>query len=157
MPALELELVPGPFTVAQLTTPAHAALLLGNPAAQPAFAATTEDEVSVVCPTAAMPRTHIKRDDGWALMRVRGQLDFTLVGVLANLTAILAQADVPVFAASTFETDYLLVKAVNLERAARALTAGGVVLHRPGNPGPPAGAGPAPSGLSPAENPADRS
>jgi hypothetical protein len=88
MPALELELVPGRFTIAQLATPAHAAVLLGNPAARPAFAAVAGDEVSVVCPTAAMPRTHLKRDDGWELMRVRGQLDFTLVGVLANLTAI---------------------------------------------------------------------
>ncbi|MDR2453048.1 MAG: ACT domain-containing protein [Bifidobacteriaceae bacterium] len=146
MRALELELLPGRFTVAKLTTPAHAALLLGSAQARPAFVAATAEEVSVVCPTAAMPRTHLKRDDGWALARVRGQLDFTLVGVLANLTATLAEAGVPVFAVSTFDTDYLLVKAVNLERAGRALAAAGIALYRPGaQPGPAPAPAPAPA------------
>jgi hypothetical protein len=134
MDALELDLIPGRFTVAQLPNAAHAALLLGKPAAQPAFVAVTGTEVSVACPTEAVPRTCVRRDDGWALLRVRGQLDFALVGVLAQLTAILADAAVPVFAVSTYNTDYLLVKATNLERAARALAAAEVTLHTRGRP-----------------------
>ncbi|MDR1186191.1 MAG: ACT domain-containing protein [Bifidobacteriaceae bacterium] len=131
MRVTELEVLPGRFSIVKLPTVAHAAILMGQAGFQPAFLAITENEVSLVCPAAAVPRTALARDDDWSLMRVPGELDFRLVGVLAQLTATLAEANVPVFAVSTFDTDYLLVKTANLERAARALTDSGSSVHLP--------------------------
>ncbi|MDR0591792.1 MAG: ACT domain-containing protein [Bifidobacteriaceae bacterium] len=125
----DLEVLPGRFSIVKLPTAAHGAVLIGQPASQPAFLAVTDKEISLVCPTRAVPRTALAREDGWSLMRLPGEWDFRLVGVLAALTAALAQASVPVFAASTFETDYLLVKTANLERAARALAEAGIAVH----------------------------
>ncbi|MDR3359098.1 MAG: ACT domain-containing protein [Bifidobacteriaceae bacterium] len=126
---VELELAPGQFTVAQVTSPAEAAALLSQRLAGPVFVAATGDEVSVVCPASATPGAALKREDGWSLLRVRGQLDFGLVGVLAKLTGALAGAGLPVFAVSTFDTDYLLVKTADLVRARQALAAAGVPSH----------------------------
>ena len=64
-------------------------------------------------------------DDGWRALRVAGQLDLTETGVLASLAAPLAEAGVPIFAISTHDTDYLLVKDEKLEDAVAALTAAG--------------------------------
>jgi hypothetical protein len=131
MEVTELEVLPGRFSIAKLPSVAHAAVLLGQTAAHPAFLAVTGQETSLVCPSAAVPRTASSRDDDWSLMRLPGQLDFRLVGILASLTTTLANVNVPVFAVSTFDTDYLLVKSGNLERAARALTESGIAVHRP--------------------------
>ncbi|MDR0627849.1 MAG: ACT domain-containing protein [Bifidobacteriaceae bacterium] len=131
MESTELEVLPGRFSIIKLPSIAHAAVLIGLPGSHPAFLAITEHEISLVCPTAAVPRTATTREDGWSLMRLPGELDFRLVGLLAGLTTTLAEAQVPVFACSTFDTDYLLVKSVNLERAARALAESGVTVHLP--------------------------
>ncbi|MDR2565797.1 MAG: ACT domain-containing protein [Bifidobacteriaceae bacterium] len=131
MEATELEVLPGRFSIVKLPSVAHAAILIGQPASHPAFLAITDKEISLVCPSAAVPRTAVARDDGWSLMRLPGEWDFRVVGVLSALTTILAEAKVPVFTVSTFDTDYLLVKSVNLERAARALNQSGVSVHLP--------------------------
>ncbi|MDR1634143.1 MAG: ACT domain-containing protein [Bifidobacteriaceae bacterium] len=131
MEATELEVLPGRFSIVKLPSVAHGAILIGQPGAHPAFLAVTDKEISLVCPSAAVPRTAVARDDGWALMRLPGQWDFRLVGVLSGLTTTLAEAGVSVFTVSTFDTDYLLVKAVNLERTARALSQEGVAVHLP--------------------------
>ncbi len=62
-------------------------------------------------------------------MKVEGPLDFSLTGVLASLAGPLARAGIPIFAISTFDTDYLLVKAANLEAAIAALESVGHVFH----------------------------
>jgi hypothetical protein len=126
-----LEVLPGRFSIVKLPSIAHAAVLIGLPGSHPAFLAITDKEVSLVCPTEAVPRTATAREDGWSLMRLPGELDFRLVGVLAGLTTTLAAAAVPVFACSTFDTDYLMVKTVNLERAARALAEAGMTVDQP--------------------------
>ncbi|MDR2373878.1 MAG: ACT domain-containing protein [Bifidobacteriaceae bacterium] len=126
MQATRLEVLAGRFSIIKLPSAAHAAILIGQVSAHPAFLAVTDSEVSLVCPTAAVPRTATARDDGWSLMRLPGTWDFRLVGVISELTGVLAKAGVPVFTVSTFDTDYLLVKSVNLERAARALDESGV-------------------------------
>jgi hypothetical protein len=74
-----------------------------------------------------MARARIERN--FACMKVNGQLDFGLVGILARLTGALAQANVPVFAISTFNTDYLLVRAPHLEAALAALEKAGCLVQ----------------------------
>ena len=75
----------------------------------------------------------VRREGGWRALRVAGLLDFGLTGVLASLVGPLADAGVPVFALGTFDTDWLLVRAGDLERALDALRAAGHRLEaRPG-------------------------
>jgi hypothetical protein len=81
-------------------------------------------EVSLVCEAALAPGGGLT-ETGWRGLRVAGVLDFSLVGILAALTAALAEAGVPVFAVSTYDTDYLFVKAENLDAAIRALISAG--------------------------------
>jgi uncharacterized protein len=84
----------------------------------------TADELSVV-----LPEENViwdwKNEKGWRGLMVRGPLDFALVGILAALAAALAAAGIPIFALSTFDTDYLLVKEQDLFRAIEVLTASG--------------------------------
>jgi putative acetyltransferase len=76
----------------------------------------TADELSVVCPQEAIPEG-LKCERDWRCLRVAGTIAFSVVGVLASLTAPLAEAGISVFALSTFDTDYLLLKEKDLERA----------------------------------------
>ena len=89
------------------------------------FIGRTDRELSVVCETAHVPATTLERDDGWLGFRIEGQLDFSLIGVLARISKVLADASIGIFVVSTFDTDYVLVKATNFERAVSALTDAG--------------------------------
>jgi hypothetical protein len=80
----------------------------------------TADELSVVCPQEAVPEG-VRCERGWQCLRVVGTMPFSVVGVLASLTAPLAEAGISLFAISTFDTDYLLVKAADLESAVDVL------------------------------------
>ena len=89
----------------------------------------TADELSVMCPAAQVPPgTQAERD--WRLLKVAGLLDFAMVGVLASITAPLAQAGISLLAVATFDTDYVLVKAERLDEALRVLEAAGHTVHR---------------------------
>ncbi|HWM03436.1 MAG TPA: ACT domain-containing protein [Actinophytocola sp.] len=84
------------------------------------------DGVTMICPTRVSPATgDDDRDDGWRLLSVRGPLEFALTGIMAALAGELAAAGVSLFAVSTYDTDHVLVKATDLERAVRALREGG--------------------------------
>lgn len=83
-----------------------------------------DDEISLVCEADKTPPDCVA-EANWAALRIAGTLDFSLVGVLAGLTDILATAGVSVFAISTYNTDYLFIKIKNLECAKKALEAGG--------------------------------
>jgi hypothetical protein len=65
------------------------------------------------------------RESGWRCLKVRGPLDFGLTGILAALTSALAAASIPIFALSTYDTDYLMIKTDTLERAIEALRGAG--------------------------------
>lgn len=129
MPKLELEWLPGRFVVCRL--PADAALpewtglQRGEDAPARLLSITrTERELSIVIDEAALPpdlnpATPVQR--GFAAMRIVGTLDFGLVGVLARLTSALAAANVSVFVISTYDTDIILVREVDRERAEAAL------------------------------------
>ncbi len=90
----------------------------------------TAEELSIVCPQAQVP-AEIRCDRGWRCFKLQGPLDFSLTGVLASLAAPLAQVGISIFAISTYDTDYLLVKDKDLERAVLVLTQEGhqVVGH----------------------------
>ena len=80
----------------------------------------TPDEISVVCPGSRVPAdTTCER--GWRALGLEGPLDFSLVGVLARITKVLAEAGVSVFAISTYDTDYVLVRDEQLELATTVL------------------------------------
>ena len=89
------------------------------------FIGKTDEELSLVCRTEDAPPNTTARDDGWRGFRIGGILDFSLVGVLSKLSAILADSGIGIFAVSTYNTDYILVKADNFSRAMAALAAAG--------------------------------
>ena len=96
------------------------------------FVGKTDAEVSVVCLAEHAPGQSLARENGWRAFRVAGQMDFGLTGVLAGLASVLAQAAISIFALSTFDTDYILVKEKNLAKALEALELAGHEISRAG-------------------------
>ena len=84
----------------------------------------TKDELSIVC-TSTTQLNSEKSERGWSCIRIVGSLDFSLTGILAKISAILAEAEISIFAISTFDTDYILVKSARLPSARDALLADG--------------------------------
>jgi hypothetical protein len=120
--ALTLTLLPETLAVCRLAPDAPVPAWAW--AGEPASVTRTRDELSIVCRAAEVP-DDVQREAGWRCLKVRGPLDFGLTGVLAALTVPLATAGIPVFALSTFDTDYLLVRAEDLLRAMDVLRAAG--------------------------------
>ena len=89
----------------------------------------TADELSVVCYESRVPED-VKSNTGWRCLKVEGPLDFSLTGILASLATSLANAGISIFALSTYETDYLLIKENNLNAAISALSEGGYLIAR---------------------------
>lgn len=90
-----------------------------------AFVGKTDEENSLVCLAQAVPRNVTDRDDGWRAMRIQGVLDFSLVGILSGISAVLAAKRIGIFAILTFNTDYVLVREAGYEAALAALAASG--------------------------------
>lgn len=74
------------------------------------FIGKTDEEISLVCVTKDTPEKTTERDDGWKGFRIEGVLDFSLIGILSKISGILAENKIGIFAISTFNTDYILVK-----------------------------------------------
>ena len=89
------------------------------------FLGRTDQEISLVCRTEDAPGGTVAREDGWRGFRVAQAMEFSLVGILAGITEILAREEIPVFAVSTFDTDYILTKREHFDRAVEALKAEG--------------------------------
>ena len=85
------------------------------------FTAKTDEEISLVCKTEDVPEKTLVRDDGWKGFRIEGILDFSLIGILSKISAILAENKVGIFAVSTYNTDYIFVKEENFDKAINAL------------------------------------
>ena len=85
------------------------------------FTGTTDKEKSLVCPEALVPGNTTERDDGWKGFRIIGQLDFSLIGILARILKVLASNEIGVLAISTFNTDYILTKEENFEKTLKVL------------------------------------
>ena len=92
------------------------------------FLGRTDEEVSLVCRTQDVPAATLAREDGWRAFRIQGVLDFSLVGVLSRISTLLADAGIGIFAVSTYNTDYILVKAEDFEHALGVLECAGYVV-----------------------------
>jgi uncharacterized protein len=119
---LSLSLLPETLAVCRLAPDAEVPAWAWT--GEPASVTRTRDELSIVCRMDAVPR-EVRAEGGWRCLRVQGPLDFALTGILSALTAPLAAAGIALFAVSTFDTDYLLVKAETLDRATEALRRAG--------------------------------
>jgi hypothetical protein len=120
-----ISVLPGRFAVCRLPVDA-AAPDWARPGMLLALIRTPE-EFSLVCQERHVP-PDVKAERGWRSLKVHGPLDFSLIGVLASLTTVLAEASVSVFVLSTFDTDYILVKDRQLVRALQALRQAGYTV-----------------------------
>ena len=93
------------------------------------FVGRTDEEISLVCETCDVPGEVVAREDGWSAFRIEGVLDFSLVGILSKITGVLADKGIGIFAVSTYNTDYVLVKKENFERAMEALREAGYEIY----------------------------
>lgn len=89
------------------------------------FIGKTDKELSVVCPTVYAPTDYLERDAGWRAFRVEGTLDFSLIGILSKISGLLAEQQIGIFAVSTFDTDYVLIKNVSFAKAMDVLEKAG--------------------------------
>lgn len=85
------------------------------------FVGKTDEEKSLVCITDNVPENVIERDDGWKAFRIQGVLNFSLIGILSKISGLLAENKIGIFVVSTFNTDYILTKKENFEKALSVL------------------------------------
>ncbi|MEY8737568.1 ACT domain-containing protein [Lactobacillus sp. AN1001] len=76
------------------------------------FTGKTDEENSLVCLTQDVPTNVLERDDNWKAFRIQGVLDFSLIGILAKISTLLAENKIGIFAISTYNTDYILTKII---------------------------------------------
>jgi hypothetical protein len=118
---MEFELLKSCFAVCTLTKPEL-------PEGEFVSLTMSNGEISLVCEEEKAPQG-CKAERGWRALRIKGPLDFSLVGILADVSAALADANVSIFAVSTFETDYVLVKQESLTRSIDALKVQGYTVN----------------------------
>lgn len=88
----------------------------------PLFFAQTSEELSLVLPTTNVPSETINREDGWKAIKIIGVLDFSMIGIIARISSLLAEESISIFALSTFNTDYILIKEHQVRQARTVLT-----------------------------------
>ena len=76
----------------------------------------TSDELSIVCSQASIP-SDIKCEKDWRILKIEGPLEFSLIGILSSISTILAKEGISIFAISTYDTDYILVKEKDIDNA----------------------------------------
>jgi len=119
--ALTMRVLPGRLAVCRLDADGPVPAWVFHSEARFFSVMRTPEETSVVCPEDDVPPSVARVDNGWVALKVDGPLPLTMTGVTAKLTTPLAAAGIPVFALSTYDTDYLLIKAELLERAVALL------------------------------------
>lgn len=122
---MKLLLLKEPLTVFQV-----GALKDIDLAISPLNISVTADEISVVAPTSQVPAETLNREDGWQMFKIEGVLDFSLIGILSKISGILAKEEISIFALSTFNTDYILVKSDKVNKAVQALNGNDFVVIR---------------------------
>ena len=113
---MKLKIINGEFSVCKVKSYEKVDL-----SAKFCFIGKTDEELSLVCPTKNVPDNTTDRDDGWRAFRIEGVLDFSLIGILAKISALLAENKIGIFAVSTYNTDYILTKAEQFDKAIEAL------------------------------------
>lgn len=102
---MEIKKIQGDFTVCKVADYSQV-----NFESEYCFIGKTDEEKSLVCLTENTPKNTVAREDGWKAFRIEGALDFSQIGILSKISTLLAKADISIFAISTFNTDYILVK-----------------------------------------------
>lgn len=85
------------------------------------FIGKTDEELSLVCSTKYVPQEYIECDNGWKGFRIEGVLNFSLIGILAKISTVLAENGISIFAISTYNTDYILLKSDKFSKAIETL------------------------------------
>ena len=122
---MELQIIDGDFSVCKVLSMEQIDF-----SRELLFIAKTPDEISLVCESAHVPQRVIEVEGAWKMLRISGTLDFGLVGVVSKISSILAAADISIFAVSTFNTDYILLKADNLEKGQEVLLRSGYTFEK---------------------------
>lgn len=124
--ALSLEFLPERLAVCKLKklsdTPLNEELL---------FLCKTRDEISLVCREESVPVNALAAERGWRAFRVAETLKFSMTGVLAGIANTLAADEISLFAVSTYNTDYILIKEENAKKAALTLSESGYSIVNP--------------------------
>lgn len=120
---MNLKVIPQDFTVCQVED-----YTMVNMDIPYCFPQKTDEENSLVCPTTAVPANTTQRDDGWNAFRIEGVLNFSLIGILAKIATILANNNISIFAISTHNTDYTLIKKEHFKDAMQILTNEGYTI-----------------------------
>ena len=94
------------------------------------FYSKTDDEISLVCDTGFVPENTISAEHGWKALKITGILDFGMVGVIAGISSILAQNNISLFVISTYNTDYILLKAGLYGEAKKLLAENGYTITK---------------------------
>lgn len=102
------------------------------------FIGKTDEEHSLVCLTEDVPAHVLEREDGWRAFRIEGVLDFSLIGILAKISGLLAKHEIGIFVVSTYNTDYVLTKSEQFESALEVLNCAGYDIDTNGFPTPAA-------------------
>lgn len=84
----------------------------------------TDEELSILVRNSVNIKSSVA-EENWRIIKIEGMLDFSLIGILSKIATILANANISIFAISTYNTDYLLVKDEKLESAIEALESNG--------------------------------
>ena len=122
---IQIKQIDGDFSVCKVTDYSQV-----NLDAQYCFLGKTDEENSLVCLTVDVPNNVAVRDDGWKAFRIQGVLDFSLIGILAEISTLLAESRIGIFAVSTYNTDYILTKCDNYDKALQVLADAGYMQPR---------------------------
>jgi hypothetical protein len=133
MTGLKFSVVPGTYAICRLPAKAAVPAWAGR-----AFTSITRtaDELSIVCEERRLPAgggVELQLERGWALLKIHGPLPLDAIGVLASVTRPLAEAAISLFAVSTFDTDYVMVRRTHAKQAIAALTLAGHRLVETGS------------------------
>jgi hypothetical protein len=115
-----LRLLVGELAILRLPPDAATPSWLGLSPAPLVSVTRTAHELSIVCPSGAVP-LEVECEAGWRAFTVEGKLEFSAIGILAAILNPLAQAGISILSISTFDTDYVLVRTAKLEAAKAAL------------------------------------
>lgn len=117
---MEIEIIDGSFSVCKVVDFSGVDL-----SGKYTFTGVSDEENSLICRTENVPANVTERIDGWRAMRIKGILDFSLIGILSGILTVLADAKIGIAAVSTYNTDYIFVREKGLGKAADALAGAG--------------------------------
>jgi len=113
---MELKIIEGSFAVCKLKNPSSIDFSQNF-----VFTAKTDEEVSLVCDEKFVPKDTCKAEKGFSLIKLEEILDFSLIGIISEISNVLAKNNISIFVVSTYNTDYFLVKKKDIEKTKKAL------------------------------------